>query len=131
MDRKPRLGVNTQRIFDMDEKTFQKEVDLYFTNCDKNGKTYLMISLANHLKLFKDTMYQIREDKLKCFVGTHHSDILKIACQLIESNLAEKLFDKTTKNIAGTIFALKCNFNWSEKQQIDLNHGGKINIKFD
>lgn len=128
--RKP-LNKNTQRVFDMTEDELIKEIEEYFDYCDKNGKPYLTIGLANHLKLHKQTMYDIRHDKTQTFLGTYHKDIFEMAHQRIEQHLGERLFDKNSKAVAGTIFALKCNFKWSEKQEIDINHNGNININFD
>lgn len=125
------LNKNTQRIFDMTEQELTDEIQLYFDDCDEKNKPYLNIGLANHLKLHKQTVYEIRNDKTKKFEGTHHKGVIEMAHQMIEQSLAERLFSPNAKTVTGSIFTLKSNFDWSEKQQIDMNHNGTINISFD
>ena len=121
----------TQRILDLTEDEFTKEINEYFMLAEENDKPFLNIGLANHLNISKDAIHDIKAGRLKSFEGTYHKEVLEWASSKCEQYLSEKLFDKNAKSVTGAIFTLKCNYGWSEKQQIDLNHNGTINISFE
>lgn len=48
-----------------------------------------------------------------------------------EAALEAMLHDNNRRNIIGPIFALKNNFNWKDKQEIDANLTGGVTIKWE
>ena len=121
----------TIRVFELTAYQFKNEIQEYFDEADQLSKPYLTIGIANKLGIHKDTMAGIRRGKSELFKGTHHQETLQWAHQKVEEYLAEMLFSKNVKQVTGSIFTLKSNFGWTDKQEIQLNTSGKINIKFE
>lgn len=125
-----KLGKGTREMLGMTEDQFIDKIEEYFKKCDESGKPYLTVGLADHLKVHKNTLNDIRMDKTEAFKGTFHKEVLFLAIQRIELHLAEKLFENDNKNIAGTIFTLKSAHKWTDKNQVDINTTGTIKINF-
>ena len=124
------MSKRTKRILDMDKYEFENEVDQYFENCDKFGQPYLVVGLAQHLKVTRQLLADIRADRVKSFVGLHHKETLLLAHERIELYLAQRLFDKDDKKAVSSIFTLKTQHQWREKEIMDLTNIQEIKINF-
>lgn len=124
------MSQKTKRILEMDRYEFEKEVDSYFDRCDKDNKPYLIIGLAQHLKVSKQLLADIRADRVKAFLNNHHKETLILAQEKIELYIAERLFDKDDKKAVSSIFTLKSQHQWREKEIMDLTNIQEIKINF-
>jgi hypothetical protein len=110
----------------------QIKVDEYFKNCDKKKKPYLVTGLAlalgfnTRLALInyekEENHKDLEEEERKMIVNT-----IKKAKARVEQYAEDNLF--TGRQVAGTIFSLKNNYGWIDRQ--DLAHSGDliVNIK--
>lgn len=124
------MSPNTKRILEMNRSEFINEINEYFDKCDRDKKPYLTIGLAQHLKVNKQLFIDIKSDKTKAFTGLHHKETLTLAQERIELYLAERLFDKDDKKVTSSIFTLKTNHGWREKEIMDLTNIQEIKINF-
>lgn len=103
----------------------QKIIVEYFNECEKEGKKptvtglgYVLdmnrTDLINYEKCFEcDRLKQYPDTVRRGFVNT-----IKEAKRFIESCLEDKLVNGTTTPI-GLIFALKNNYGWVDKQEVE------------
>ena len=57
-----------------------------------------------------------------------YSDTCKKILAVCENTLVSMLYDNNRRNIIGPIFALKNNYGWKDKQEIDQNISGDLSI---
>lgn len=124
------MSKRTKRILDMDKYEFENEVDQYFENCDKDRRPYLPVGLAQHLKVSRQLLADIRADRVKAFLNNHHKETLLLAHERIELYIAERLFDKDDKKSVSSIFTLKSQHGWSDQNKIDISNIQEIKINF-
>lgn len=94
----------------------QERIDAFFKECDDKKEPYTITGLALALDTCRLTL--VRYESKDEFSNTVKN--AKLKCE----NYAEKLL-LSGSNAAGSIFALK-NYDWSDKQEIDLN--GKMEV---
>ena len=101
-----------------DANEFEKKVDQYFIECDKNGRPYTMSGLANSLDMDRRSLVNYAKDE-KFFLT------IKKARQRVEQQLEENLY--RLGNNSGIIFNLKNNFNWKDTSETaDNNEISKV-----
>ena len=98
----------------------QQKINEYFDECDKKKEPYTITGLALALDLDRKSINNYAKDSK--FFPT-----IKKAKLKVENYLEKYLI--TGGNSTGTIFNLKNNFNWSDKQQIE--HSGNLNNPFE
>ena len=107
----------TKKYQNVDE--LQKVIDEYFEFCDKNDKPYTMSGLAYALGIDRRTLLNYSKDE-------DYFPTIKKAKQLVEMQLEENaLFNKS--NPTFTIFNLKNNFNWKDKQEHEISNSEETN----
>lgn len=115
-------------------KELEEKINAYFDFCDnkiikriinKNGDLisevatpYTITGLASFLGTNRQTLVNYEKKSDDFF------DAIKKAKALIESNYEERALIGDN-NVVMTIFALKNNFNWRDKQETDITSGGK------
>ena len=104
----------------------QKIIVKYFNECDEQGKKPTVSGLGYVLGLSRrqileyencidnDNLFARFDDSVK--LGFHNA--IKDAKRFIESCLEDKLVNGTTTPI-GLIFALKNNYGWVDKQEVE------------
>ena len=101
------------KLYDSVEK-LQKDIDDYFKMCDKKEKPYTMSGLALALDMSRQSLINYSKDE-------EFFDTIKKAKQRVETQLEENaLFNKA--NPTYTIFNLKNNFNWKDKQEHEISN---------
>ena len=90
---------------------FEIKCSEYFLKCMKEKKPMGICGLAAYLDIDRTTLFNY-EKKYPDSYGL----VIKQAKAKIEAFLEQKLFDK---NVTGTIFNLKNNFYWSEREKIE------------
>jgi hypothetical protein len=90
----------------------------YFTKCDTEGKAPTMTGLGLALG-FKSRNTIINYAKTDGYEFAH--DVIAYARMQIEAYLEQRLLDPKNANVAGVIFNLKNNFNWTDKQEIKMD----------
>ena len=102
-------------------KELDKRVEEYFQYADKNNKPYTVTGLAIYLDVDRKTItnYESHEE---------YFPTIKRAKVRIENWLEENALMGGT-NTTMTIFNLKNNFDWKDKQDIDANVNANIVIK--
>ena len=88
----------------------QQKIDNYFNDCEKNNKHLTVTGLA--LALDFTSRYMLIEYEGRDEFAT----AIKKAKLRVQNYLENKLF---SNNAAGTIFNLKNNFGWQDKQEIN------------
>lgn len=104
----------------------QKRIDDYFAECAEQEIYPSVSGLAYEMNICRDTLTRYRDledsDELKHIddveVRKGISDSIKKAYKYIEGAYEDKLINGKTQAI-GTIFALKNNFKWVDKQEIE------------
>lgn len=103
----------------------QKIIVQYFNDCHEEGKKPTVSGLAYVLGINRKTLLTYEDSletgELKNFdesVKREFSNTVKDAKRFIESCLEDKLINGTTTPI-GLIFALKNNYGWVDKQEIE------------
>lgn len=96
-----------------DVEQLQSVIQEYFDFCDENDKPYTMSGLAFALGISRQTLINYSKDE-------NYFDTIKNARQLVEMQLEENALANKT-NSTFTIFNLKNNFNWKDKQEIETN----------
>ena len=97
----------------------QKVIDEYFDYCDINDKPYTMSGLAYALGIDRTTLYNYSKD-------SNYFNTIKKAKQLVEMQLEENALSNKT-NPTFTIFNLKNNFNWKDKQEHEISNSEETN----
>lgn len=87
----------------------QEKIDYYFDECKRMLKPYTVSGLASYLKIDRRTLINYSEKEE--FFPT-----IKNAKVKIEAYAAEQLF-RTNGQVAGIIFNLKNNYDWTDKQE--------------
>lgn len=106
------------KLYDSVEK-LQKDIDDYFKMCDKKEKPYTMSGLALALDMSRQSLINYSKDE-------EFFDTIKKAKQRVETQLEENaLFNKA--NPTFTIFNLKNNFNWKDKQEHEISNSEETN----
>ncbi len=124
---KVKIRKDRSEFYSLTPDELAKIIEGYFEDCEVNKRPITLNSVALHCGANKDIFYNIKESRQK--IGSEFKFIIEQVYDLMESYLAEKLLDG--KNVVGCIFTLKANYQWTEKQSIDLNHTGEIKISFD
>ena len=115
----------------------EKEIQGYFEECSKLGDYPTVSGLAYWLGITRDTLIKYREcvnngDVLKSLDDSAKADIvdsIKRAYEYIQNGYEDKLINGKTTPI-GTIFALKNNFKWVDKQEV-INTNNNIEVKLE
>lgn len=111
---------NTNALKYKDEKELEKGINKYFQECDEKEKPYTMSGLALSLGIDRTTL--IRYSGRASF-----ATLIKNAKAKVEQQLEENaLMNKT--NATFTIFNLKNNYGWSDKQEIESINTNRYNI---
>lgn len=111
---------NTNAMKYKTQEELQKGIDKYFKDCDKDEKPYTMSGLAYSLGIDRVTL--INYGKRDLFFTQIKNAKAKVQAQLEENALMGK------GNAVFTIFNLKNNYGWTEKQEIEANTKNKITI---
>ena len=111
---------NTNALKYKTQEELQKGIDEYFKKCDKEKKPYTMSGLAYHLDIDRRTLVNYGNQDL--FFSQIKTAKQKIQAQLEENALEGK------SNAIFTIFNLKNNYGWTDKQEIQTNGDNKITI---
>jgi hypothetical protein len=111
---------NTNAMKYKTQEELQKGIDKYFKDCDKNEKPYTMSGLAYSLGIDRVTL--INYGKRDLFFTQIKDAKSKVQAQLEENALMGK------GNAVFTIFNLKNNYGWTEKQEIEANTKNKVTI---
>lgn len=98
----------------------KKDIDKYFKECDKKMKPYTVSGLAYALDMSRQSLLNY-ENKDEFF------DTIKKAKDKIEAQLEENAL-LGRYNPTFTIFNLKNNYGWQDKQEIDTTVSNKIEI---
>ena len=98
----------------------QQKINKYFKECDKKGEPYTITGLALALDLDRKSINNYAKD-------SEFFPTIKKAKLKVENCLEKYLI--AGGNATGTIFNLKNNFDWSDKQQIE--HSGNVNNPFE
>ena len=98
----------------------QKKIDTYFNQCDIKGEPYTITGLALALDLDRKSINNYAKD-------SEFFPTIKKAKLKVENCLEKYLI--IGGSATGTIFNLKNNFGWSDKQQIE--HSGNVNNPFE
>lgn len=94
------------------EEQFQKVVDKYFKDCDKDGRPYTMSGLALALDLDRYTLVRYGDKDL-------FAPLVKRAKARVEQQLEEDLH--RLGNNSGIIFNLKNNYGWRDQVEVTDN----------
>ena len=98
----------------------QQKINKYFKECDQKREPYTITGLALALDLDRRSINNYSKD-------SEFFPTIKKAKLKVENYLEKYLI--AGSNSTGTIFNLKNNFNWSDKQQIE--HSGNVNNPFE
>lgn len=97
-------------------------IDEYFDICNNNRRPYTVSGLARHLGLTRKTLLEYQKK-----YGGEYAVIIEDAKTRIEEFVEACLFKSGIAT--GTIFNLKNNFGWSDKQEVE--HSGDVNVKLE
>ena len=97
-------------------------IDEYFDMCNNNRRPYTVSGLARHLGLTRKTLLEYQKK-----YGGEYAVIIEDAKTRIEEFVEACLFKSGIAT--GTIFNLKNNFGWSDKQEVE--HSGDANVKLE
>lgn len=111
--------VGRPKIYE-DVEPMEKNIEKYFKECDKKGKPYTISGLAYALDMDRRSLLNYSKDEK--FFPT-----IKRAKQKIEQQLEEKGL-MGTSNATFTIFNLKNNFDWVDKQEQEITSNNRYNI---
>lgn len=103
-----------------DVEPMEKNIEKYFKECDKKDKPYTVSGLAYALDMDRRSLLNYSKDEK--FFPT-----IKKAKQKIEQQLEEKGL-MGTSNATFTIFNLKNNFGWVDKQEQEITSKNRFNI---
>ena len=111
---------NTNALKYKTEKELQKGIDAYFKMCDEKEKPYTMSGLALSLGIDRRTLVNYADKDL--FFSQIKEAKSRVQAQLEENALSGK------GNATFTIFNLKNNYGWVDKQEVDNTTTNKITI---
>ena len=98
-------------------KELQGKIDKYFESCKKENRPLTITGLALALDTNRQTLLNYEE-------RDEFFDTIKKAKLMCENFAEESLF--TARQVAGTIFNLKNNYGWKDKQ--DIGHSGEMKV---
>lgn len=115
----------------------EKEIQEYFDECYKLGDYPTVSGLAYWLGITRETLVRYRDAVNNGEVLKHLDDSVKVAIsdsikrayEYIQNGYEDKLINGKTTPI-GTIFALKNNFKWVDKQEV-VNTNNNIEVKLE
>ncbi|AGF59443.1 hypothetical protein B0P06_002218 [Clostridium saccharoperbutylacetonicum] len=115
MDEKKEVG--RPRAFNSQEELEQKIME-YWQRCEQNNKPYTLSGLALWIGIDRRTLYNYstRDE----FFPT-----IKKAKDIVEASMEERALTGDN-NVTFSIFALKNNFGWRDKQEIE--HSGETSV---
>lgn len=116
--KKEYLKLNTHCKFKNAEE-LQFKIDEYFNFCNEKRRPYTISGLARYLEIATSTLRNYE----KTYGTTDYSEIISKAKQQIEEFAECSLYDN--RKTAGAKYVLENNFQWSNKQ--DVNVSGEIN----
>lgn len=102
---------------------FESKWDEYIESIEGND-TPRILAFCVYAGINKDTFQEYKNKE-------GYSVTCRKMLDTCESALEKMLHDNNRKNIIGPIFALKNNFNWKDKQEIDTNLTGGVTIKWE
>lgn len=97
-------------------------IDDYFNMCNDNRRPYTVSGLARHLGLTRKTLLEYQNK----YEG-EYAELIEDAKTRIEEFVESCLFKNGIAT--GTIFNLKNNFGWNDKQEVE--HSGDVNVKLE
>lgn len=115
MDEKKAVG--RPRVFNSQEELEQKIME-YWQRCEQNNKPYTLSGLALWIGVDRKTLYNYSEKDE--FFPT-----IKKAKDIVEASMEERALTGEN-NVTFSIFALKNNFGWRDKQEIE--HSGETSV---
>lgn len=100
-------------------KVIEPLVDDYFNVAPV---PYTITGLAYHCGITRSTLFNIMNNRHN--YDTKLVELLQLCKTRIEAQLEFMLYDKNTRNVAGIIWSLKCNFNWDDgkEQVVNVNN---------
>ena len=107
----------------------QQAIDKYFMDCDNEGKPYTVTGLALALGFLSRQALINYEGYTDADDINFHDTIKRAKARVENNNVENMLLGKY--NATGSIFVLKNNFDWRDKQEVE-NTGSQtldINIK--
>lgn len=96
----------------------QKKINEYFKMCDEKEKPYTITGLCLYLDIDRSTLLRYEEKEEYC-------NTIKRAKNRIENYVEENSL-KGLLNPTVSIFNLKNNFGWKDKQEIETNQNIKV-----
>lgn len=97
-------------------------IEEYFDMCNNNRRPYTVAGLARYLGLTRKSLLEYQKK-----YGGEYAVIIEDAKTRIEEFVEACLFKSGIAT--GTIFNLKNNFGWSDKQEVE--HSGDVNVKLE
>lgn len=110
-------AVGRPRVFNSQEELEQKIME-YWQRCEQNNKPYTLSGLALWIGVDRKTLYNYSEKDE--FFPT-----IKKAKDIVEASMEERALTGEN-NVTFSIFALKNNFGWRDKQEIE--HSGETSV---
>ena len=95
-------------------KELQKKIDSYFDECKETNEVITYSGLAHSLGTTRKTLWEYTQR------GDEMSEPIEDALARIERYYETILVGRTGGQVAGLIFCMKNNFNWVDKQELDL-----------
>lgn len=114
---------NTNALKYKDAEELKQKIDEYFIECDKKELPYTISGLAYALKIDRRTLvnYSYKES----FFSLLNEAKSKIQKQLEENALKGK------SNAQFTMFNLKNNYGWQDKQEVEAKVDSSIDINIE
>lgn len=101
-----------------EQEVLQTKIDEYFNMCDDKEKPYTITGLCLYLDIDRVTLLRYEEKEEFC-------STIKRAKNRVENYVEEmSLIGKLNPTVS--IFNLKNNFNWKDKQEIETNQNIKV-----
>ena len=101
-----------------EKEILQTKIDEYFKMCDEKEKPYTITGLCLYLDIDRSTLLRYEEKEEYC-------NTIKRAKNRIENYVEENSL-KGLLNPTVSIFNLKNNFGWKDKQEIETNQNIKV-----
>ena len=111
---------NTNALKYKTEEALKKGIEKYFNDCDKKDKPYTMSGLALSLGIDRVTLIRYGNKELFATLIKNAKD--RVQAQLEENALCGK------GNPTFTIFNLKNNYGWVDKQEQEITSKNRFNI---
>lgn len=101
------------------KEELQEKIDKYFEECDKNNDPYTVTGLGLALDMS-------RQDLINYSNKEEFFDTIKKAKMKVENYLEKRLIKDSS--CTGIIFNLKNNYNWKDKQEVDIGQEKDFNV---